>query len=342
MRETFFFGDWQVEPAANTLRRGKQLCQLEPKAMDVLVLLCLHAGEVVSADDIVSQCWPGTDTGDNPLHKTITQLRKALGDSATNPNYIETIRKRGYRTVAEVRFPLGKDQSVQAHSWLQGSPFPGLQAYDERYASVFFGRGAQIDTLLQRIAQQIQYGRAFCLLLGPSGSGKTTLLRWVLGEPLVGFEQQGELWLNDQRIDHYPIHQRKIGLLYQKGDLFPHLSVKENLLFALPRKYNKQQKQQRSEQALATIELTSKRNAMPHQLSGGEQSRIALIRSLLAEPEALLLDEPFSALDTGLRASIRQWTFAQIKQRNIPALLVTHDEFDHGDGPIINLGNQHA
>ena len=176
MRETFFFGDWQVEPAANTLRRGKQLCQLEPKAMDVLVLLCLHAGEVVSADDIVSQCWPGTDTGDNPLHKTITQLRKALGDSATNPSYIETIRKRGYRTVAEVRFPLGKDQSVQAHSWLQGSPFPGLQAYDERYASVFFGRGAQIDTLLQRIAQQIQYGRAFCLLLGPSGSGKSSLI----------------------------------------------------------------------------------------------------------------------------------------------------------------------
>ncbi|WP_027671100.1 winged helix-turn-helix domain-containing protein [Rheinheimera baltica] len=176
MRETFFFGDWQVEPAANTLRRGKQLCQLEPKAMDVLVLLCLHAGEVVSADDIVSQCWPGTDTGDNPLHKTITQLRKALGDSATNPSYIETIRKRGYRTVAEVRFPLGQDQSVQAHSWQQGSPFPGLQAYDERYASVFFGRGAQIDTLLQRIAQQIQYGRAFCLLLGPSGSGKSSLI----------------------------------------------------------------------------------------------------------------------------------------------------------------------
>lgn len=179
-------------------------------------------------------------------------------------------------------------------------------------------------------------------LLGPSGSGKTTLLRWVLGEPLNGFEQQGELWLNGQRIDHYPIHQRKIGLLYQKGDLFPHLSVIENLLFALPRAYSKQQKQQRAEQALATIELASKYNAMPHQLSGGEQSRIALIRSLLAEPAALLLDEPFSALDSSLRANIRQWTFAQIKQRNIPALLVTHDESDHGDGPIINLGTPDA
>lgn len=176
MSNAFFFGDWQVEPAANTVRCGKQVYQLEPKAMDVLLLLCRHAGEVLSSDDIASQCWPGTDTGDNPLHKIITQLRKALGDSATAPKYIETIRKRGYRTLAEVRFPLGQEHSVQQHSWQQGSPFPGLQAYDARYARVFFGRGSQIDTLLSRIAQQIQFGRAFCLLLGPSGSGKSSLI----------------------------------------------------------------------------------------------------------------------------------------------------------------------
>lgn len=176
MSNTFFFGDWQVEPEANTVRCGKQLCQLEPKAMDVLLLLCRHAGEVLSGDDIVSQCWPGTDTGDNPLHKIITQLRKALGDSATAPKYIETIRKRGYRTVAQVRFPLGQEQSVQRQSWQQGSPFPGLKAYNARYASVFFGRGSQINTLLSRISQQIQFGRAFCLLLGPSGSGKSSLI----------------------------------------------------------------------------------------------------------------------------------------------------------------------
>ncbi|NRQ43264.1 winged helix-turn-helix domain-containing protein [Rheinheimera sp. YQF-2] len=176
MSDTFFFADWQVDPAANSLRRGKQLIQLEPKAMDVLLLLCRHAGEVLSSDDIVRECWPDTDTGDNPLHKTITQLRKALGDNATNPVYIETIRKRGYRTLAEVRFPLGQQQSVQAQSWQQGSPFPGLQAYDARYASVFFGRGIQINTLLSRIAQQIKYGRDCCLLLGPSGSGKSSLI----------------------------------------------------------------------------------------------------------------------------------------------------------------------
>ena len=176
MSGAFFFGDWQVDPAANTLRKGKQQQQLEPKAMDVLLWLCQHAGEVVTTEDIVNHCWPNTDTGDNPLHKTLAQLRKALGDSATQPIYIETIRKRGYRTLAEVRFPLGQEQSVSEHSWQQGSPFPGLAAYDARYASVFFGRGAQITTLLERIAQQVKYGRAFCLLLGPSGSGKSSLV----------------------------------------------------------------------------------------------------------------------------------------------------------------------
>lgn len=176
MSSLFFFGDWQVDASANTLRQGKQQQQLEPKAMDLLLLLCRHAGDVVSTDDIVSHCWPRTDMGDNPLHKTLAQLRKALGDSATQPRYIETIRKRGYRAIADVRYPLGQEQSVNAHSWQQGSPFPGLQAYDSRYANVFFGRGAQITTLLERIAQQVKYGRAFCLLLGPSGSGKSSLV----------------------------------------------------------------------------------------------------------------------------------------------------------------------
>lgn len=176
MSGTFFFGEWQVDPSANTLRLGKQLIQLEPKAMDVLVLLCQNAGEVLSSDEIVSACWPQTEVGDNPLHKIITQIRKALGDSATSSSYIETIRKRGYRTLAQVTFPLGQEESATPQSWQGGSPFPGLQAYDARYAKVFFGRGSQIDTLLERIAQQVQYGRAFCLVLGPSGSGKSSLI----------------------------------------------------------------------------------------------------------------------------------------------------------------------
>lgn len=176
MQNIFFFGEWQINPASNTLLKQKLQYQLEPKAMELLLLLCSHPGEVVTTDEIINRCWPRLDTGDNPLHKTLAQLRKALGDSATQPRYIETIRKRGYRAIAEVRFPVGQEQSINELSWQQGSPFPGLQAYDARYASVFFGRGAQINTLLSRIAQQVKFGRAFCLLLGPSGSGKSSLV----------------------------------------------------------------------------------------------------------------------------------------------------------------------
>ncbi|MCH1920825.1 winged helix-turn-helix domain-containing protein [Shewanella sp. A3A] len=173
----FFFGEWQVSPVANALQQGRKKRQLEPKAMDVLCYLCEHAGEVVSSDELLEHCWAAVDTGDNPLHKTIAQLRRALDDSATAPTYIETIRKRGYRTLAEVRFPIGAEQTVtNAPTWQGESPFPGLRAYSADDAEVFFGRSEQIQLLLERIGQQAKYGRDFCLVLGPSGSGKSSLI----------------------------------------------------------------------------------------------------------------------------------------------------------------------
>jgi DNA-binding winged helix-turn-helix (wHTH) protein len=102
----FFLGEWQVNPTTNTLRKGELIKQLEPKAMDVLLLLCQQQGQVLSADDIATQCWGGMDIGDNPVHKAITQLRKAIGDKASTPTYIETIRKRGYHIIAKLDFPL--------------------------------------------------------------------------------------------------------------------------------------------------------------------------------------------------------------------------------------------
>ena len=105
-KQHFFFGPWQVNPTSNSLQLGSDIKQIEPKAMQVLQLLCQHSGEVLSPDEIVEQCWGHNVIGDNPLHKIITQLRKALGDSASKPEFIETIRKRGYRTLAEVNFPL--------------------------------------------------------------------------------------------------------------------------------------------------------------------------------------------------------------------------------------------
>ncbi|MGJ8680171.1 nSTAND1 domain-containing NTPase [Paraglaciecola sp.] len=178
----FFVGEWQVTPSNNTVRKGQLVIPLEPKAMDVLVLLCHQQGEVLSADKIISQCWGNNDIGDNPIHKVITQLRKALGDKASDPTFIETIRKRGYRVIAHVDFPLGDNLSdtptttATSNSWSGQSPFPGLSAFEPKQASVFFGRNAQIVSFLERLSAQINQGRAFCLLLGPSGTGKSSLV----------------------------------------------------------------------------------------------------------------------------------------------------------------------
>lgn len=118
----FFFGDWQVDPKANSLRLGQRVKQIEPKAMDVLLALCEAKGDVVTSEDLLSRCWPNAETGDNPLHKTITQLRAALGDKASSPSFIETIRKRGYRALAEVRFPVGSEQQVEEAPWQGARP----------------------------------------------------------------------------------------------------------------------------------------------------------------------------------------------------------------------------
>ncbi|MEM5506351.1 winged helix-turn-helix domain-containing protein [Shewanella frigidimarina] len=173
---TFFFGDWQINPQSNSVQSGDVIRSLEPKAMDVLRLLCQHQGEVLAADDIINHCWNSIAIGDNPLHKVITQLRKALGDQASNPQYIETIRKRGYRTIASVEFPIGHHVKVTTQQWQGASPFPGLRAFDTNDSNVFFGRSEQVDTLLNRITKQVEFGRAFCLILGPSGTGKSSLI----------------------------------------------------------------------------------------------------------------------------------------------------------------------
>ncbi|OBT06803.1 transcriptional regulator [Shewanella sp. UCD-FRSSP16_17] len=191
-KEIFFFGEWQVDPNSNSLKFGKKTKQLEPKAMDVLILLCERSGEVLSSDDIVNDCWPDSDIGDNPLHKIINQLRRAFDDKATSPRYIETIRKRGYRTIADVNFPIGHETLAEQQQWQSGSPFPGLQAYSEQYSQVFFGRSKQISVLLERISQQVKFGRGFCLLLGPSGSGKSSLINaGIIPNLMVGSGYNG-------------------------------------------------------------------------------------------------------------------------------------------------------
>ncbi len=176
INQQFYLGDWLVEPSSNTLQLGKTKRTVEPKAMDVLLLLCQQTGDVVSADDIVAQCWPESVVGDNPIHKTITQLRKALDDKASAPIYIETIRKRGYRVIADVQF-IDDDQSKAANTdWEGQSPFPGLSAFSADESSIFYGRNAAVRQLLTRLSEQFSRKRPFTLIIGPSGSGKSSLI----------------------------------------------------------------------------------------------------------------------------------------------------------------------
>jgi DNA-binding winged helix-turn-helix (wHTH) protein/tetratricopeptide (TPR) repeat protein len=178
----FSLGHWVVDMATNTVSQGAERRQLEPRAMDVLERLCRSPGEVVTASDLLDACWGNVDSGDNPVHKTITQLRRALGDSSTAPTYIETIRKRGYRILAEVK----ADGEAGSGSWVHTTPFRGLQAFEEQHAPIFFGRGQAIELLLDSVHRQAGAGCALVLVLGPSGAGKTSLIRAGLLPRLCG------------------------------------------------------------------------------------------------------------------------------------------------------------
>ncbi|CAA0287074.1 Transcriptional regulator (fragment) [Alteromonas alvinellae] len=176
MKQQFYLGQWQVDVTSNTLSLGKLKRNLEPKTMDVLLLLCQHQGQVVSSEEIVAQCWPKSMVGDNPVHKAITNLRRALGDKASSPEYIETIRKRGYRIVADVQF-LGDERAKSTNSkWKSASPYVGLSAFSANESQVYFGRDTLIRELVSRTAELFNRNRPFMMVLGSSGSGKSSLV----------------------------------------------------------------------------------------------------------------------------------------------------------------------
>lgn len=142
--------------------------------MAVLVALCTARGAILSGEQLLLQCWGSAESGDSSLHKNIAQLRRILGDSASAPRYIETIRLRGYRAVAVLDFGVAQ-QTAARPRWSKGSPFRGLLAFDADHADVFFGRDEIIRTLVDVANAQVASGLALLLLLGPSGSGKTSL-----------------------------------------------------------------------------------------------------------------------------------------------------------------------
>jgi putative thiamine transport system ATP-binding protein len=181
-------------------------------------------------------------------------------------------------------------------------------------------------TLIRDLDASIEPGRVLAVM-GPSGSGKSSLLAWVAGLLAPPFEARGVLRLDGKDLTSRPTQQRRIGLMFQDDLLFPHLSVLGNLLFALPAG-GRTARTRAAEAALDEAGLAGFGPRMPGSLSGGQRSRVALLRALLAAPAAILLDEPFSKLDAALREQMRQFTFTTLAARQVPTLLVTHDEAD--------------
>ncbi len=179
--------------------------------------------------------------------------------------------------------------------------------------------------ILSNINLDLQQDKIACIL-GPSGCGKTTLLKLIAGLEKV---QSGEIFLNNDIVSstkqHLKTEKRKIGFLFQDYALFPHLNVKENLNFAIKNHSNLNND---IEEIIEIIKLPNSLHKYPHELSGGEQQRVALARSIISQPNLLLLDEPFSSLDLNLKEEIRDDTLHLLQKSNVTVLIVTHDPFE--------------
>ncbi len=180
------------------------------------------------------------------------------------------------------------------------------------------------NQVLDNVGLMIPAGELVCML-GPSGCGKSTLLRLAAGLEKV---QQGSIAIDDVTVATPEMHvhpeQRRIGLMFQDYALFPHLNIMDNVTFGLLDK-SASQSRDRAMDMLDQVGMASQANKFPHMLSGGQQQRVALARALAPEPRLLLLDEPFSGLDTNMRQSIREETLSVLKLSGVATLMVTHD-----------------
>ena len=195
------------------------------------------------------------------------------------------------------------------------------------------------DETLLEVSHQILPGSVLTVM-GPSGVGKSTLLSYVTGTLAPDFRASGRVLLDGVDITDAAPHQRRVGILFQDDLLFPHMSVGANLAFGLAKGGTRSERHEKVEAALAEVGLAGFSDRDPATLSGGQKARVALMRMLLSEPCALLLDEPFSRLDAALRAQVREMVFARARARELPVLMVTHDADDAvaAGGEVIKLG----
>ncbi|MDM5129913.1 ATP-binding cassette domain-containing protein [Aeromonas piscicola] len=194
------------------------------------------------------------------------------------------------------------------------------------------------NLLLSLPALQVAPGEVLTLM-GPSGCGKSSLLAALAGvlPPRGPIRLEGEIQLDERLLTPLPPQARRIGMLFQDDLLFAHMTVAENLMFGMPATLKGLATRRAAAlAALAQVALADQADKLPGALSGGQKARVSLLRALLAEPQALLLDEPFSRLDKPLRAAFRTLVFERLKTRGMPAILVTHDEED-APGTILDL-----
>ena len=179
-------------------------------------------------------------------------------------------------------------------------------------------------------------------IMGPSGVGKSTLLAWLTGTLPAGFQATGRAELAGRDITNLAPEARRLGILFQDHLLFPHLSVGANLAFGLAAGVSK--RRDVVDQALVEIDLAGYADRDPATLSGGQRARVALMRMLLSEPEALLLDEPFSRLDAALRDQMRDLVFSRARAKQLPVIMVTHDAQDAeaAGGEVLHLRSGQA
>ncbi|MGI0116895.1 ATP-binding cassette domain-containing protein [Zooshikella sp. RANM57] len=192
--------------------------------------------------------------------------------------------------------------------------------------SLYFGH----EPIIQSLNLTILPGE-IVVLMGQSGCGKSTFLSALCGIIPEPFQFSGKVLLDQQDLTCLPLAKRKIGMLFQDDLLFPHLSVKGNLAFALPQGINRQERHNQVIALLAEVGMETLADRDPATLSGGQRARISLLRTLLAQPRVLFLDEPFSKLDQDTRSQFRQlvWSYTELYQ--LPTLLVTHDMADIPD-----------
>lgn len=179
-------------------------------------------------------------------------------------------------------------------------------------------------------------------IMGPSGCGKSSLLAWLCGTLPPDIAASGAAMIGGQVLDELPPERRRLGIMFQDDLLFPHMTVAENLAFALPAEIRGDARRDSFAAALAEAGLAGFAHRDPMTLSGGQRARVALLRVMLSKPRALLLDEPFNKLDFELKARFRNLVFESARSSGLPVLMVSHDPGDAeaAGGPVIELRSE--